>query len=199
MARLQWEGEIKCSHADIGKTLGVSKQAVQKRAAAEKWQKRMDQSRVNDRAQEAADRAFVGGGLPLATNAQSPGNQAPPVVGSSFKSDAPASLPPVSTTAVSSHVVDQLDDEFMTPEQQIEQRAIAARAEVLTRHRNELNAARNRIYEALQEKDHDIGFQKGKRAKITTEALAIVQAAERKAWGLDKPPEQGGTIIIERN
>lgn len=65
--------------------------------------------------------------------------------------------------------------------------AIAARAQVIDRHRRELNHPRQRIYAALQEND----FNKAKLAKISAETLSILQAAERKAWGLD-----GATVIV---
>jgi hypothetical protein len=67
--------------------------------------------------------------------------------------------------------------------------AIEARATVLDRHRRELNLPRQRIYAALNEGD----FNKAKLAKISAETLSIVQAAERKAWGLDGDP----TIVFQ--
>ena len=59
--------------------------------------------------------------------------------------------------------------------------AIEARAAVIDRHRREINLPRNRLYQALQENS----FDKMKQAKITAETIAIIQATERKAWGLD--------------
>jgi hypothetical protein len=67
--------------------------------------------------------------------------------------------------------------------------AIEQRAAVLDRHRRELNLPRQRIYAALNESD----FNKAKLAKISAETLSIVQASERKAWGLDGDP----TIVFQ--
>ena len=64
--------------------------------------------------------------------------------------------------------------------------------------RPELNAARQRIYESIKEKDTLEAFAKGKVAKITTEAISILHAAERKAWGLDKPDDAPPVIVVER-
>jgi hypothetical protein len=83
----------------------------------------------------------------------------------------------------------------MTLEQRAEAIAVAKRAEILTRHRTEVNAARNLSYEAMRNKN----FELGKLAKISAEALNIIHGMERKAWGLDKgDPQSGGVIIIER-
>ena len=73
---------------------------------------------------------------------------------------------------------------------------VASRTEVITRHRQEWRAARGNLYEAIKTKD----FERGKVAKITIEALSIMQRGERAAWGLDAidPDKQPPTIIVER-
>jgi len=67
------------------------------------------------------------------------------------------------------------------------------KAEIIARHRREWNGTRNKIYGALQSSD----FEKAKLGKITSEALSIIQAGERKAWGLDsdKAPNEMKLII----
>lgn len=76
---------------------------------------------------------------------------------------------------------------------------VAARAAVLERHRTEMNASRKKVYEALTSGD----FEKAKLAKITAEALQIIQASERKAWALDAGEQPGApgnntVVVIER-
>lgn len=71
--------------------------------------------------------------------------------------------------------------------------AIEARASVLSRHRLEWGAVRNRVYAGLQQNK----FDKLKEGKIAAEALSIIQAGERKAWGLDKPLSMTFTFVAE--
>lgn len=77
-----------------------------------------------------------------------------------------------------------------------EDQRVAVRAQVLERHRSEMNASRKKVYEALQNSD----FEKAKLAKITAEALQIIQNTERKSWGLDAGEHTGGdkVIVIDR-
>jgi hypothetical protein len=70
----------------------------------------------------------------------------------------------------------------------------ARRAEVLKRHREEWNGARERLYsglrahkEAASRDAKVLAFEDLKAAKISAETLQIMQAAERKAWRLDDP------------
>ena len=74
----------------------------------------------------------------------------------------------------------------------IEEGAVDARAKIISRHRVEWNAARSNIYKAIKSGS----FDQAKLAKITSEALKIVQDGERKAWGLDvvEKPETGEII-----
>lgn len=62
---------------------------------------------------------------------------------------------------------------------------VEQRAKILQRHRSEWNGARKHVYTAINNGD----FDKAKLAKITAEALKIVQDGERKAWGLDAEAE----------
>lgn len=74
------------------------------------------------------------------------------------------------------------------------QAAVDVRASILERHRKEWDGARKNIYKAVQNSD----FDTAKLGKITAEALSIVQAGERKAWGLDKAAETPSVVVIER-
>lgn len=67
--------------------------------------------------------------------------------------------------------------------------AVEVRAGVLDRHRREWNLPRNRLYAALQENN----FDKMKQAKISAEALTLIQNGERKSWGLDGDP----TLVVQ--
>lgn len=71
--------------------------------------------------------------------------------------------------------------------------AIEARAAVVDRHRREWGAVRNRLYQGLQQNK----FDRLKEAKISAETMSIMQAGERKAWGLDKPLAMTFTFVNE--
>lgn len=187
-ARAMWEGDTKTSYSDVGAFLAISKQAVAKKAKDQKWQKRMDLPKVVNRAHQQADRQAVRDDLRLANSARAASEQLPGVDESGLVNvdSAPDPAPSVDTS-------------HMTPEQKVEQLAIDKRAEVIGRHRLELVGVRNLAYSAIRAKDDAIGFVAGKRAKVVAEALAIIQNAERKAWGLDKgEDDKPTTIILER-
>nr|DAM52205.1 MAG TPA: Helix-turn-helix of insertion element transposase [Caudoviricetes sp.] len=77
-----------------------------------------------------------------------------------------------------------------------EETAVQLRAQVLDRHRKEWNAPRKLSYDAVKAKN----FDQMKMAKITAEALTLIQNGERKAWGIDSGGD-GQTnvkVIIER-
>lgn len=76
---------------------------------------------------------------------------------------------------------------------------------VLERHREEVNAARERLYAGLAahkaattRADKQLAFEDLKAAKISAETLMLIQRMERISWGLD---ETGGKpeIVIERS
>jgi len=78
-------------------------------------------------------------------------------------------------------------------------------AEIVRRHQEETNAARDRLYSGLKahkaaitKEEKALAFEDLKAAKIAAEALAIIQRLERINWGLEDAnakPE----IIIERS
>ena len=65
------------------------------------------------------------------------------------------------------------------------------RVSVIVRHKAEWDSHRGIIQQAIAKQD----FEAAKLAKITAETLAICQAGERKAWGLDKPAD-GATVNL---
>ena len=64
------------------------------------------------------------------------------------------------------------------------------RAAVQLRHRDEWDGHIPLLQDAISQKD----FDAAKVAKITAETIAIRQAGERKAWGLDAEPAAPPTI-----
>jgi hypothetical protein len=78
-------------------------------------------------------------------------------------------------------------------------------AEVVRRHQEETNAARDRLYSGLKahkvaitKEDKALAFEDLKAAKITAEALAIIQRLERINWGLEDASAKP-EIVIERS
>lgn len=78
-----------------------------------------------------------------------------------------------------------------------EETAGELRGKVIGRHRKEWNVPRALVQEAVAARD----FGKAKLAKITSEALKIIQDGERKAWGIDNGPDGATpvTVVIERD
>lgn len=183
-SRAIWESDTKVSYQDIATSLGISKQAVSKRANADKWQRRMDIDRVVNRAYQEADRSVAAAELQVATFAQDAGKSTPLVD--------PA---PPKKEALAEHMeAEEIDTSNMTLEQRAEAIAVRKRAEILTRHRTEANALRTNLYQSIKTKD----FNLGKNAKINAEAMQIIHNIERKAWGLDTSEEAPRVVIIER-
>jgi hypothetical protein len=78
-------------------------------------------------------------------------------------------------------------------------------AEIVRRHQEETNAARERLYAglkahkaALTKEEKSLAFEDLKAAKIAAEALAIVQRLERINWGLEDTAPKA-EIVIERS
>ena len=80
------------------------------------------------------------------------------------------------------------------------ERAANDRAAVLARHRTEWGVVGELVSEALEDRAADPvdAFNRAKLAKITTETLALRQAGERKAWGLDSFAEPGSDIDVAK-
>ena len=78
-------------------------------------------------------------------------------------------------------------------------------AEVVRRHQEETNAARERLYSGLKahkaavtKEDKVLAFEDLKAAKISAEALSIIQRLERINWGLEESSAKP-EIVIERS
>jgi len=78
-------------------------------------------------------------------------------------------------------------------------------AEIVRRHQEETNAARDRLYSGLKahkaaftKEEKALAFEDLKAAKIAAEALAIIQRLERINWGLEDATAKP-EIIIERS
>lgn len=180
-----WEGDERVSYATIGESLGISKQAVAKRAAKEKWQKRMDRAKVAEKAHRAADQAMAARTLPLASSAVNGGREAAPVDALDTKNH---DVPVVQEESP--------DLSAMSPAEQAEHLAVKQRTAIITRHRSEVNALRTNLYKSIKDAD----FNLGKCAKINAEAMEIIHKAERRAWGIEDEPGGGqmGQIIVDR-
>jgi hypothetical protein len=78
-------------------------------------------------------------------------------------------------------------------------------AEIVRRHQEETNAARERLYSGLKahkaaitKEEKALAFEDLKAAKIAAEALAIIQRLERINWGLEDATPKN-EIVIERS
>ena len=71
-----------------------------------------------------------------------------------------------------------------------------ARAQILTRHRQEWPAVRAQLYKAIKSTDYD----QARTVKAAAEAMKVVQDGERKAWGIDAGGDDNKPtrIVIER-
>lgn len=180
-AKARWESGEKITFGEIGALLGISKQAVARKAKDDRWQKRLDLPKAVNLAYQAADRATLNQTLPLAIVAVSNGRGSNDVDDCRGKNSGM-----VEAQCIAS------DDVGMTSEQREEAAIIAKRAEVLARHRQESNAVRSMMYDAIRSKDRDVS----RLAKMCSETLQIIQSLERKAWGLDKAESLTPNVIV---
>lgn len=139
-----------------------SKQAVQKRATKQGWQRKASLAGVNQAAHRIADTLVKSDGSPEAKKNEVVGNEgdnAPEVVTDNAKKE---------------------QDERAESERK--------RAEVRARHRQEWQQVAMLRQEALSKRaaNADESFTRLKVAKITAEITAIQQTGECKAWGLDE-------------
>ncbi|HEX7641986.1 MAG TPA: hypothetical protein VF472_07190 [Burkholderiaceae bacterium] len=188
IARARWEGEPRCSYADVADFLGISKQAVGKRAVKEGWTKKLNLPAIAGRAHAIADKSIAREVMDASTSPGVVDDQ--PLHSAAVSPERP--IPGTNPGTIP-------DSKNATPEmlaQAVEDAAVDARAQILKRHRTEWVAPRNQIYKALKSTD----IEQAKLAKITAETLKLIQDGERKAWGLDTGEmEQGQVrIVIER-
>ncbi len=129
IARARWEGEPRCSYADLADFLGISKQAIGKRAIKDGWTKKVNMTHIAGRAHAVADHK-------ISNEAEQTSNHTDPVDDQS--SPAGAMSPGSLAAAVISQSIP--DSKSATPEmlaQAVEDAAVDARAQILKRHRTE--------------------------------------------------------------
>jgi hypothetical protein len=160
------------TYADAAELLGVSRQAVAKRAGpkAEGWAKLSDQSELARRAYDRADEAEA--------------------AEAKRRAAAPDACPPGGG--------DMLPDEGPVASVVTELTAVELRAKVLQRHRTEWNGVRKIAYDAIR----GANPEKARVADTTASAITKIQQGERKAYGLDEKEEPGAAgplkVVIER-
>jgi hypothetical protein len=172
-ARLRWETEPTCTYNDLAAILGISKQAIAKRARLDGWEKQLDMARIVALAHQKADR------MSIASSAEK---------SESMAEDVRIVVQPEHQNS-SQHFNlqnrNETDQLAMT----------AARAAILERHRSEWLAVRNLLYMAVKAKDFDLS----RTAKNAVESMKKVQEGERLAWNLVDSDEQPALqIVIER-
>lgn len=167
----------------LGERIGQSRATVFKYAKRNGWEKLTNAADLAKKASAAADRVAVsaresasvdGNGNTDGNNDVSIGNAQPPK--RSTAADRKAAVQPST--------------------EEVQQAAVAMRADIIERHRKEWSVSRGLVGEAVSKRD----FDRAKLAKITSETLKIIQDGERKAWGLDAAdPADKTVVVIERS
>lgn len=166
-AQIAWEADPCLTATDIARKAGVARTAVV-RQIDKGWRRRTTFEQLAERAQFAADRK-------TATN------QAVRLVATQQQNVLPSAAADVSWQPDVSHIPTKRADGLAECATVSAAHAVDARAEVIARHRAEWQQHTRLLDDAIRETD----FEKAKIAKITAETIAIRQAGERKAWGLD--------------
>lgn len=112
-----------------------------------------------------------------------------------WKRDAEAEIAQRVTEKVTGVVTDAVTGDAAKKRERAIELEASRRAEVLAKHQAEWGKARDRLLTALDAnmnakglKEKAIAFADLKAAKISAEAMAIIQGGERKAHRLDEPP-----------
>ncbi|CAG9168141.1 hypothetical protein LMG23994_01319 [Cupriavidus pinatubonensis] len=178
-ARVRWEAEPLATFSDVAIWLGFSKQAVSKHAQQFGWRRTTDMPTLIARAHAKADEQTVG----------------------AMEQDAGASQAHALQVVAPGHAFEQLSRPENSAEPAHEHAdkntsdsAIAARAELLTRHRREWGAVRSVTYAAIKSKD----LMEARTAKTVAEAVKTIQDGERKAWGLDAGDDGPVKVTVVR-
>jgi hypothetical protein len=166
--RSQWEASPKQGLAWLVRKEGgpwdVTEEAVRMRRAREGWAKRGALGDLAEKAHLVADGPRLG-----------PGPDPELGVGQLGPSDSGASSGPGEASEGA-----ELGSGDATEKSAVEQRA-----ELIQKHRDEWRASRALLYRSMKIARTSTGFEAAKFAKISAETLALIQAGERKAWGLD--------------
>ena len=172
-ARSRWESEPTCTYSDLIEFLGVSKQAIAKKAHLDGWSKHLDMARIVAMAHQKADRTAT------AENTEKSASLSEPTPRVVHPEDKPTGQPEIPNNR---NDTDQ-------------SAAVTARAALLERHRSEWVATRNLLYMAIKAKD----FELSRTAKNAVDTMHKIQQGERAAWNLDTTDENPVLqIIIER-
>lgn len=178
-ARALWEADPTMTYEALGERIGQSRATVFKYAKRNGWEKLTNAAELAKKASAAADRVAVASREDGNGNAD--GNE-PVSIGN-------AQPPKRSVTAEHKAAVQPSTEE-------VQQAAVAMRADIIERHRKEWSVSRGLVGEAVSKRD----FERAKLAKITSETLKIIQDGERKAWGLDAAdPADKTVVVIERS
>lgn len=187
LARARYEIDPLENFTRLSKDLKVSRQYVAKRATAEGWVKALDSGGLAHAANVAADKTPP---PPLATI-----GQPPPMPPAPTPLPAPGAPRPPETLVAPGGSMD-LAAAATTA-------AIAQRADILSRHRNEWRVARGLWQEVIAGRSKP-NAELSKLALRMTMGLKTIQEGERRAWGLDMPeaPPPGiqatVKVIVER-
>jgi hypothetical protein len=177
-ARARWENEPSCSFADLCELLGVTRQGIGKRARKEGWQKKANGADLTSKAHAAADARLAEEFVKNREGAPRASVDSPAV-------DTLPSSDPVS--------VAEPDGDSLPPSQISEIASVTARADVIGRHRKEINAVRVILYRSIKSGDETMA----KKVKANVESLAKLQETERKAWGIESGDEKP-TVVVTR-
>ncbi|HEX8887098.1 MAG TPA: hypothetical protein VF797_21635 [Noviherbaspirillum sp.] len=177
-ARARWENEPACSFADLASLLNITKQGVGKRARKEGWQKKNNGPDLTSKAHAAADARMAGAQASRGEGAR----------GASGEAAGVDAMPNPGPVDVSEPPPDRLPAATVS-----EIASVTARADVISRHRTEANAARAILYKSIKTNDEGLA----KKVKANVEALAKLQEMERKAWGIESGDEKP-TVVVER-
>lgn len=164
--RSQWEASPKQGLAWLVRKEGgpwdVTEEAVRMRRKAEGWTKRGALGSVIEKAHLLADAGRAPHDPELGDTQLGPHD-----------------------SGASSDGADGSTEAELGSTEKAEKSAVELRAELIERHRTEWRAARSLLYRSMRIGKTATGFDAAKFSKISAETLSIIQAGERKAWGLD--------------
>jgi hypothetical protein len=178
MARGRFETDPLETLANLARELGVSRQALSRKATVDGWRKAATGARLAAAANVAADATVLP--TPVKLDEPIPPHPTRPPRAESL----PDRLRPPTDPPDLSRAAQDL--------------SVKARADVLSRHRVEPGVIRSLIQRGIDELKKTGGSvgkanELAKFAVRTGQALKIAQDCERKAWGLDQPdPEDPG-------
>lgn len=187
-ARALWESDPTMTYESLGERLGQTRSTVYKYAKRNGWEKLTNTAELAKKASAAADRVAV------STRDVSAEGNAEGNTDGNAEADIGNPLPPKRAAPESAK---SRKAALQPSTEEVQQAAVALRADIIERHRKEWSVSRGLVGEAVKGRD----FERAKLAKITSETLKIIQDGERKAWGLDAADTPSGpsVVVIERS